>query len=94
MLGYMEIDLRTIDRLNLLIPFFIFYGCVSAAMRYIVVPPKDLDKGKEYHDFFGQHVSFCHSLVATILAIAVYVYEGGIHYNSESNYMHDFVLGV
>lgn len=85
---------RTYARLSLLASFFVFYGCVTTAMRFVVKVPKGLTKDKEYHDYFGQHVSFCHSLFGSCLAIAVYVYESGIHYDSESNYLHDFVLAV
>lgn len=88
------VDALTLGRLNLLSSFFMFYCCVSIAIRFIVKAPKGLEVGKKYHNFFGQHVSLLHSSVACCLALGVYLYEAGVHYNSESNYRHDFVMAV
>jgi hypothetical protein len=87
-------DEESFNRAQTLAGFFTLYWIISAAIRYLVkAPPADVDD-KQLHDFYGQHVSFFHSIVAVTAASAVYFYEGGADYESLTHPRHILVMGV
>mmetsp|Transcript_25016 Transcript_25016/g.43906 ORF Transcript_25016/g.43906 Transcript_25016/m.43906 type:complete len:287 (-) Transcript_25016:7-867(-) len=79
-------------RITTLASFFVFYCTISALVRKVVeAPPKDASD-KEVHDYYGQHISFVHSLLAVISAFIVYFHDGGIHYHAPTQPKHTIVL--
>lgn len=74
--------------------FFIFYCVVAVVVRSIFeAPPKDISD-KEVYDYYGQHVSLIHSVLAVIAASCVYIYEGGIDYHLPTLPRHSLVMYV
>ena len=51
------------------------------------------DKQKEYRDFYGQHVSLLHSVIAVIFSVWLYLQDGGVLYESPMSQDYLNVLG-
>lgn len=81
------------DRIIAISVFAGFYSLVSIANIVVNTPPQDLSKKKKW-DFLGQHVSLIHAILAALISFYVYILEGGIRYNTPTNFYHIIVLGV
>lgn len=71
----------------------VFYASAAFVIRHTVKVPENLKK-KEEKDFLGQHLSILHAYASIIGCSAVYIYEGGIDYNSLTNQYHEWVILV
>ncbi|OMJ89711.1 hypothetical protein SteCoe_8076 [Stentor coeruleus] len=80
------------DRIITITGFAVFYSLVSIANIVVNTPPPDLSSKKKW-DYLGQHVSLIHAFLATFIAFSVYLLEGGVHYNTPTNFYHIIVLG-
>lgn len=83
-----------VSRVCPLATFFAFYCLISVAVRWVVEAPPKLASTKEQHDYYGQHVSLLHSILAVVSALYVFFYEGGIDYHLPTLPRHTVVLAV
>jgi hypothetical protein len=74
--------------------FFLMYWAISAGARlFAEAPPKEV-VGKDRHDYYGQHVSLVHSVLAVLAAFAVYFWDGGVDYHAYTQPRHYLVMVV
>ena len=82
------------DRLTNICVFFTIYSVIGMLNSYFNTPPSTLASKKSMHDYLGQHVSLIHSVVAVIISLSIYIYEGGVHYNWPANNYHAIAISV
>jgi hypothetical protein len=70
----------------------ITFSVINLVFRFTFEAPMHMDR-KQRHDYYGQWVSFIHSIEAITLCIVSYIYSNGIDYTAPTDYLQIWTLG-
>ena len=82
------------DRLTNICVFFTIYSGIGMLNNHFNTPPSTLASKKSIQDYLGQHISLIHSVVAVIISLSIYIYEGGVYYSMPTNNYHAIAISV
>lgn len=81
------------DRVTTLVGFCGMYSAIATLNILVNNPPPSLS-GKKKWDYLGQHISLLHATAAVLMALYVYLLEGGVDYTGLTNFSYILVMSV